>query len=511
MRIFGRGILLALALATSVLRGQDFLDLPWRLSEQGRLEVQLLDDSVDAKQLKLGAWEPMFPGLFAPWGRQPAGFGHLNAWGPIMALPLLLHGEGGAAAIDEATRRMQKLGQPMAVSARLLHQLRPDPLLDLLRVQHLAGVDTFESGRALADYAHDSRRDALVRALALQALLERPYANDVSLEKPAKPAAKRSGASALQAGLTRMPDGVDLVLGIHSAVLPTAHDLLQAWRQAQQRWSGYAQMAAGTSLGIYELSRGQINFDQPGQLPYELATLFGNWRVDHALFAVQRGPTNHWWLHLGGLFQPEQIAAGLRTAHINASLDREGELRATIYGWEVRVTATELEAWSSGMQIGSRGAMQPTLHDRADHGQPPAWLYVPAAGKLLDVPAMPGASFGAHLQLASRQLHATATCADAEAATTLLKAWREWQSARRCDPETKPPGDAYWTWQQIAKAPGGLREDLQMRLIWRRCVQAIDAKQDGASVSWTLGLSTVALVDLVLLSNHAPTRLLKDG
>ena len=31
------------------------------------------------------------------------------------------------------------------------------------------------------------------------------------------------------------------------------------------------------------------------------------------------------------------------------------------------------------------------------------------------------------------------------------------------------------------------------------------------SVSWTLGLSTVALVDLVLLSNHAPTRLLKDG
>ncbi len=426
-------------------------------------------------------------------------------------LPLLLHGEGGAAGIDEAAHRMHKLSQPMAVHSSLLRQLQTDPLLDLLRVQQLTGIDTFESSRALADYAQDGRRAPLVRAAAMQALNKRPHAYNLPLKEPTEPLASRNGAAALQAGLTRLPDDVDLVLGIHSAVLPTTLGLLQAWRNIQLRWSSHALADSGGSIGIDELSRGQIAFDQPGQLPYELATLFGNWRVDHALFAVRTGPTNHWWLHLGGLFQPEQIAAGLRTAHIDASLDREGELRATIYGWEVRVTATELEAWSSGMQIGSRGAMQPTLHDRADHGQPPAWLYVPAAGKLLDVPAMPGASFGAHLQLASRQLHATATCADAEAATTLLKAWREWQSARRCDPETKPPGDAYWTWQQIAKAPGGLREDLQMRLIWRRCVQAIDAKQDGASVSWTLGLSTVALVDLVLLSNHAPTRLLKDG
>lgn len=510
MRIDGRGSLLALALATGLLRGQDFLDLPWRLSERGRLEVQLLGDSVDAKQLQLGAWEPMFPGLFAPWGRQPAGFGNLNSWGPIMALPLLLHGEGGAAGIDEAAHRMHKLSQPMAVHSSLLRQLQTDPLLDLLRVKQLTGIDTFESSRALADYAQDGRRDPLVRAAAMQALNERPHAYNLPLKEPTEPLASRNGAAALQAGLTRLPDDVDLVLGIHSAVLPTTLGLLQAWRNIQLRWSSHALADSGGSIGIDELSRGQIAFDQPGQLPYELATLFGNWRVEHALFAVRAGATNQWWFHLGGLFQPEQIAAGLRTAHIDASLDREGELRATIYGWEVRVTATELEACFSDMPITSRGAMLPTLHDRADHGKPPVWLHVPKTSAYLAESEVAGSSVDANLQVSPGTLHATANCASAEAATTLQKAWREWQNARRCDPETKPPG-GQWTWREIADAPPGLQEGLQSRLVWRRCVQAVEARQDGASLSWTLDLSTFPLVGLVRVLCDSPTRLLKDG
>jgi hypothetical protein len=510
MRIFGRDILIALALATGVLRGQDFLDLPWRLSEQGRLEVQLLDDSVDTKQLKLGAWEPMFPGLFAPSGDSPAGFEEFDGSAPIMALPLLLHGEGGAAAIDEATHRMRKLGQPMAVSSMLLRQLRPDPLQDLLRVKHLEGVDTYESSHALATYVEDDRRDPFVRAAAMEVLRERPHATSLQFKVPAKPLVKRDGAAALQAGLARMPDDVDLVVGIHSAVLPTPMDLLKARRTLLLRRSSEVLLASGASISPASLCSGQIAFDQPGQLPYELATLFGNWRVDHALFAIRTAATNQWWFHLGGLFQPEQIAAGLRTVHIESTVDREGELRATIYGWEVRVTATELEACSSDMQITSRGAMLPTLHDRADHGKPPAWLHAPVAGKLLDAPAMQGASFDAHFQLAPRGLHATSTCANAEAATTLLKAWQEWQNTRRCDPETKPPG-GQWTWREIAEAPPGLQEGLQTRLAWRRCVQAVDARQDGASVSWTLDLSTFPLVDLVRLLCDSPTRLLKGG
>lgn len=115
----------------------------------------------------------------------------------------------------------------------------------------------------------------------------------------------------------------------------------------------------------------------------------------------------------------------------------------------------------------------------------------------------------AHLQLAPGSLQATATCADAEVATRLLKAWRDWQDARRCDPDAKPTSQP-WTWGQIAAAPPGRLEDLRSRLVWRRCVQAVRVKQAGASVQWTLDLAKYPLVDLVRLFCASPILILSD-
>ncbi len=68
------------------------MDLPWSVGEDGRLLVQ--SDSVR------GTWAPMFAGLLERYvGYQSRRAKDLMQCGPMVLLPLLLTGDGGAAPL----------------------------------------------------------------------------------------------------------------------------------------------------------------------------------------------------------------------------------------------------------------------------------------------------------------------------------------------------------------------------------------------------------------------------
>ncbi|MEO6598095.1 MAG: hypothetical protein ABIP94_25400 [Planctomycetota bacterium] len=496
-----------------VLLGQDFVDLPWRQSETGRLEVRKLANAAGAREPQFGEWVPMFPGSFVRGENGvDAGEDELAAWGPFILLPLLVHGDGGAAALDESSRRLRKLSLGQTVLPDALLQLRPDALVDLLRVRHLATSDLAVTFDALRSYATVGRRDAFVRAAAAQAYAEHAVPLGwAASDEVDRQRAKRNGAAALQSALARMPDDVDLVLGVHGAAMPGAAAALAAWRTCMLGYLSTVALASGGSMSPAQYCVGQLALDRPGQLPYELATRFGNWRVDHALIALRHGERDQWWFQLGGVFQPARIVQGLREVGGEVWSSEGGEVRGKLGDWQVRATATELEAWPVAMEIASRGAKLATLHDRAAPGQPPAWLLVPAKSRLGALLDAVGCSLDVRLQLSPRTLTATAVCAAPDAAQGLLASWQAWQQARRCDPNDKPSGEEHITWRDIAEAPIGCLENQVTRLAWRRCVQAVRATGEDARVTWLLDLAPFSLVDLVRLFRCSPVVILRDA
>lgn len=496
-------------LAALPLDAQEYLDLPWRLSEQGRLEVHALADSVDATTPQYGEWLPMFPRLFerSTLGEYPAVLDY--GWGPFLVLPLLIHGDGGAAAIDDATLRLRKLSLGVTCHPILLKQLKADPLVDLLRIRHLESIEVLAADSVLRDCASDSKRDGFVRAAAARTLADRLRAQGEPVyDELSAVLAKRNGAAALQAALARAPDDADLLIGLHGAAMPSTAPLLAAWHALMLRFTSTVYLAADGSLSPMEYSKGEILANRPGQLPCELAAVFGNWRVDHALFAMRRGEPDAWWVHLGGVFQPPRIAAGLHSIGGEATLDEGGELRGSWLDWSVRATATELEAWPSAMPVGPRGARLAELHGRAAANEAPAWLLLPATSRLGSELGAAGCALDVRLQLSPRTLTATALCPDAATAERLAAKWREWQARYTCAPTDKVPGEDV-TWASAAEQPPGAAEDRRTRLVWRRCVQAAQVSSTAATVRWSLDLAPFALVDLVRFLGSSPMDILR--
>ncbi len=503
-------VVLALVLATTIARAQDVFDLPWRISAEGQLEVQQLGDCTGAKELQFGAWVPLFPGLFEHRPVVRDDLAWLTAWGPMLALPLLVHGDGGAAAIDEATRRLRKLGIPTTIGGVALKQLQRNPWHDLLYVRHLEAIDVLQVTNTLGDFAGDEKGDPFVRAAAAAALTGRAgaehYAEDVAKLRPA-----RRGAGALHAGLAALPDDVDLMIGVHTAALPSAAPLLAAWRLATLRFASSVMVSAGGSISPAQYSEAQFIMDRPGQLPFELARRFGNWRVDLLLLALRTGEHDHWWLHAGGLFQPERIAEGLRAGNFDVRTATEAEVQATVHGFVVRATKTEVEAWPEGFDPGRRGGHVPMQHDRI--GDAPVWAFMPATSRFAAKLGAPQQTLDARFDPWTGRGSAILTCADDAAAAKLLASWLAWQAQRSCDDEQKVGAreDNPTTWGDVAGLPLGCGEPEVMRLAWRRCVQAVRAQRDGAAVRWTLDVSPFPLVDLARLLGCSPAALIEGG
>jgi hypothetical protein len=504
-----RGALLTL-FAPIVCPAQDVFDLPWRISADGELEVQRLVDGIGAKALQFGDWVPMFPGLLRRGAAEPE-----RAWllhfGPMKLLPLLVHGDGGAAAIDDATHRMRKLGIATSIDRSALRRLAREPLQDLLHVRHLATHDVYLATLALGDFAKDTKADAFTRAAAAEA---RARWTGWSADERADLAAKRvrrDGRGALLAGLSALPDDVDLVIGVHGAAMPPTAPLLAAWRHHQLRFASTLMLDHVGSFSPADETEAQLTIDRPGQLAFEVARNVGNWRVDHALLALRAGEHGGWWVHLGGTFQPARVAEGLRAGGFDVGIANEAEVQANVHGFDVRVTATELHAWSESLDRGSRGAHVPVLRDRADEGAAPVWAFVPAASRLAKDAGVGGTTLDVRFEPASGKASATAIAADEPGAVALLAAWRAWQAKRRCDPDAKIDRDTDHTWRDAAEAPPGVGEQYRTRLAWRRCVQAVRAERQGTTVRWTLDLAPFPLDDLVGLLGESPAVILRDG
>jgi hypothetical protein len=505
-------LLLGIVTIASAVAAQDVYDLPWRVSAKGELEVQMpASDSIGKPELQLDRWTPMFPWLFARDESGERRFEQISGWSSMLALPLLVHGDGGAAAIPEATRRMQKLGIPATIDRAVLRNLLRDPWRDLLHVQHLASTEAAIATLALHDLSSNVRADAFVRAAAAEALSQRIEFGMATRAEVSAQRVRRNGSAALHQGLMLLPDTVDLVLGIHGAALPSLARALSAWRRF------HLLLASGYMLEQSYLSPGQATIaamlgDRPGQLPFELARRVGNWRVDHALLALAIGDDGGWWIHAGGLFQPERIAEGLRAGGFEIERATATEVRAVVHGFVMRATPHEFEAWSEHLAPGSRGSRVGTLRDRADAGAPPVWMFVPATSRLAADSGFAGTALDVRFDPAIAKASATATATDDATATKLLAAWRDWQAARRCDPDDKIGGeDNHFTWRDAAEAPPGCGEHYRTRLVWRRCVQAVQGEQQAAAVRWSLDLTPFPLVDLVRFLGDSPATFLRDG
>jgi hypothetical protein len=502
---------LGIAAAASSVVAQDIVDLPWRVTDKGELEVrQPAWDSVGKAEQQLGEWTPMFPGLFQPAATEGRAIQWVTKWGPMLAIPLLVHGDGGAAAIPEATRRMQKLGIPATLSRDTLRNLLRDPWRDLLHVQHLAATDVAIAAFALMDFADDEKASPFVRAAACDALLRGSTILPAQREVYAKQRVRRHGSATLHQGLALLPDRADLVIGVHGAALPSPAPLLSAWRRMTAMLASSHLLQSGPMSPDQETVAATVG-DWPGQLPFELAQRVGNWRVDHALLALCTGDESGWWIHAGGLFQPERIAEGLRAGGFEVENATAAEVRAVVHGFVVRATASEFEAWSEDLAPGRRGSLVGDLRDRADAGAAPVWAFVPATSRFAAEAGFAETTLDVRFDPSSAKAAATATAPNHDDAARLLAAWRAWQGERRCEPDSKVGGDTTDTWGHAAALPPGLGEQYRTRLAWRRCMQAVHAGQEAATVRWSLNLTPFPLVDLVRFLGDSPATFLRDG
>jgi len=225
---------------------QDIYPLPWRTDDKGRLEW--LPIAAEAGEPE-PQWQPVFSGLLNGDNQTITAFDTHLKHGPFLLLPLLLTGAGGAAAIDEAPRRLRKLDIHVSFDAASRAQRDPDPLRDLLRTRYLGTLDLAAAHFTLARWGGDVAQDPFVRAAAVAELDKRPEADTWARQDDVQAGrASRNAVAALHAGLQRLPDDFELLLGVNSTALPTPASLLQAWRRMHVRIGSAVSLQAGASL-----------------------------------------------------------------------------------------------------------------------------------------------------------------------------------------------------------------------------------------------------------------------
>ncbi|MCA8967635.1 MAG: hypothetical protein KDC48_22330, partial [Planctomycetes bacterium] len=481
------------------LKAQDFIDLPWRLTADGRVEVQVGAAPTGDTEPSTGEWLPMFPGLLPREPDGGDGFGETGTLGVIALVPLLFHGPGGAAAIDDASRRLQKLGIRVSMLPASVSTTTPDPLLDLLRVRHIARGQTDLSDFALGAFLADEHRGEFVHAAAAQALLDRNGIG-AKLHADAITAALqgRDGTVALQAAVERVPDIADLILVLHTAALPPATAALAAWRRAMQNEVGRTAREMGGSMSPAIIVRPQRAMDQPGQLPFELAVRFGNWRVDGAVIALRRGDVDAWWFRLGGRFDPTKLATGLAATAAQAMVrEKDGVVTAQAHGWSLRASRDFFEAWQGDFGAGPFGSRAAELRSHVAAGQPPAWIFVPRSSALWRNAGWEPADLHVDLDPQLRSVSATANCQDAEIAKRLLRRWKALQVDLTIDLDDPVSADQPWTWRQVRDAGEGLAEDLKPILRLREWIGAVTSGIEANTIRGSASVAELPIFDVL--------------
>ncbi|MCR9247316.1 MAG: hypothetical protein NXI31_19980 [bacterium] len=477
-----------LLLAESALVAQELVDLRWRETADGRLEFHtgLPPDGQPGAE-----WVPMFPDLLSV-DDLAGDVGHL---GVAPLIPLLVHGSGGAAAIDAARHRLDKLGVRMVVADGWFSTAhKPDPLRDLLYVRFLATHSLVTADFALRSFVDDEpSRDRFVRAAAAEAYNRRPIAKRHSFELSE---VERPAAVALRGALERMPDDWRAVLGINSANLPSTAPAMTAWRRYVLSLGTQTVLDQGghVSPAQYAVMHRRIN--QAGQLPYEIAARLGNWRVDYALFAQRGAFRQQWWFQLGGEFQPQRVHDGLQEAELGEiTLDAE-VLSGRVGEWQFRLTSQSLEAWQGEIEDVGRGQSVATLHDRAGEGQPPVWAIILPAGENAELPVLANTTLELGFDPRHMSIYAAGTTQTEVDAATLLASWKKWQADAVIDLDSQPPNHPKNTWRDVLEAAPGLAPIHRRTITWRQCIRSVQAELEDRQVRWRCDLAATPLVDV---------------
>jgi hypothetical protein len=317
----------------------------------------------------------------------------------------------------------------------------------------------------------------------------------------------RRDGSELQAALTKIPSNCDWVIGIPVYAMGAARDWLTAWRQLQVEALSSVIMDMGAAMDDGMMQEWQRRVDLPGQLPYEVANQFGNWRVDYAVVAKLRGQEGGWWCWLKGSFRPELVKAGLASCNAEAGLvgsAADGALENA--GWCVKVSDQEIEIWTKRSDLSGRGLQHGSLQAQTTEGEA-LWLRIQGGGDWCAA-----AEGFAHIDVSwrvnERDAVATGYCKDERWAARVLEEWLEWREQRSCRDTERALGSLF-TWRQVAEAPSGLGYTLKSALRWRELLRTIRAKREARMVIWEFDTRQVTIKDAVRMLSVGPRELIE--
>lgn len=472
-------------------RAQDLVDPQWRTNPDGTLWMQdpygLRDDR--------DQWIAMFPGLLSADPERDDTARIAADLGPLALLPLLLTGDGGAAANCAADLRRRRLNFRVHFA---LDGFEPDrdPLRDLLRVDHLAAHGLLGGAHALRRFTLP-HHDPFVRAAAARAL--RDFHPEVAADWTAPGALPtRVTTAAVRRGLDRLPARFDLLIEVDAVGAPSVAPLLDAWRRWGQRRGSEIVLAHGASTSPAILVDIQRRFDGLGQIAYELAARFGNWRIDHAMIALQCGEPDRFWFHAGGVFQTQRIANGLAQAGFDVRRTEAGEITATVLGWHLRASPDALECWQDTYDCRDRGGAAPSLAAR--HAAPHvARAFAPEGSALLLRTGFPCRSARVVARTGPAVLAATVTCVDEEGARELRRRFAAWRRTGLAAPEDHVHREKGLRWRDLdALLPGAFESE---RAVWAfvRWLREVRCEQQGTEVTYTFDASALSAYEALRL------------
>jgi hypothetical protein len=353
------GLALGLALVAGA-RAQDIAELQWRQGTLGALEMALAEPSHHFET----HWYPLFPWVasFREEGGTAPLATALAGMQPEFLLPLLWHGPGGAAAIPDATKRLQKLGLGTAL---VVSGPSKGELIDLLRVAHLSRQPWRIATMTLRRYAEDPLMATSVRDAALGELAARKEL----LGLPTPPT--RLDSRDTTRPVPSIPVGSSWWLALDLARFGPIDPVWQARRGWAVRSAATYLLAMGASTSPATLADMQRWVDGPGQLPVELAQLVGNWRVDRMLLVGYQAPRVGWFLVLDGAFDVPRLRAALLAAGATVERLPEGAVAGAalrLGAWSVTVRSDSLEIATSEIARRERAALDGRFRSLADQG-----------------------------------------------------------------------------------------------------------------------------------------------
>lgn len=482
-------LIAALVLVPGAIVGQDVITVRWRLSPDGALQVQCPTNFHEGA-FTYADWEPMFPDWKqAILNRDPRLVDDIYAVGPFCLAPLVLHGPGGACALDESSRRLEKLGIDRSVFA-FTSALQGGDLVDLLRIKDLGANNLLSATYALEDYASSANRDDFVRAAALAELASRASAARPGTQQPAR----RDGLPSADLALGALPDGWSWVAGLDCSRAPSLHPWFAIWRDLSQRLASTWDVQGGGSLSPQNLARAQVAMDMPGQLPAELGRLFGNWRVDYLVAAGYERDALA--ILAQGEFRLAEIKRGLASLSVPFDGRDDQLVRFKAMGFDVSATSTAVAIAGESLAEVRRGSDLPRLLELARSGT--CWLAVDELTRL-GMETVPGTSMTAVLR--DGVVHGSVRGKGAKEAGDW---WRKLCSDLRIDPDVELSGGS--TIRDVLSVPRGCREHDQIALAWRRAMHAIVLDQEDEGLDWRWNISAIPDIDIMRVLALWPTQ-----